>query len=336
MKDEIDNNEEIEDIDKLKDIDLDEIDLSAYPDPENDDLSEADEDEKIDEDFADVGGKLKNSMPYIIGGVLTVIVIIAAGLAVLFFAERKETGETEIGTVNVSSNDVSSADDSTENDVIFLDSSGNDVESTVENNSVEETSTYAQTTTEESLTAASAATSSSFTALNQEFLDSSDYENVTSLIEKYFAAYGACDLNEILSLVDYNGGTQITQEEMDERAMIVEDYQDFEFYIIEGMDESSYVVYASYGIKFYNIDTAAPTLTRFYVVTSDDGSYYIYNGEVTSKLNAYLNSVNEYDCVKELSESIDVALGEACETDETLRTLMEILYGSNSTEGDQE
>jgi hypothetical protein len=119
-------------------------------------------------------------------------------------------------------------------------------------------------------------------------------------------------------------------DELTSRAEIVEAYQNLQCYIIEGMDSNSFVVYASYDIKFYNIDTPAPTLTRFYVVNSDDGSSHIYNGEITAKLNAYLKTVDEYECIRTLSDGIDAELDQACSQDERLEQLMQILYGRES------
>lgn len=165
---------------------------------------------------------------------------------------------------------------------------------------------------------------------NRNFLDTEDYPQVTELIKAYFTAYADCNITDLMSLVDYNGGTPITQDELEQRAQIVEEYQDLACYLIEGMAPNSFVVYAAYNVKFYNISASAPTLTRFYVVTADDGTAHIYNGEITVKLNAYLKSVNEYDCIKELSDKVDQALAEACSQDERLEELMKILYGQES------
>lgn len=165
---------------------------------------------------------------------------------------------------------------------------------------------------------------------NKNFLETEDYPQVTELIQAYFTAYESCSMKDLMSLVDYNGGTPITQDELEQRAQIVEKYQGLVCYLIEGMDSNSFVVYASYNVKFYNISAPAPTLTRFYVVIADDGTAHIYNGEITAKLNAYLKEVNEYDCIKELSDRIDQELDEACSQDARLEELMEILYGRES------
>ncbi len=165
---------------------------------------------------------------------------------------------------------------------------------------------------------------------NQEFLESEDYPEISALIQAYFDAFESCSLADLMNIVDYNGGTPVTQEELDQRAEIVEEYQGLTCYFIEGMDSSSFVVYASYNIKFYNISTPAPTLTRFYVVIGDDGIPHIYNGEITAKLNAYLRSVNEYDCILELSSTVDGALKEACSQDSRLEELMDIMNGQEA------
>lgn len=323
------NMEKHEDIKDDKDIEP--IDLDDYMDLIEDD-TEKDEDEeteKEDEDIGEIGGKLKKTGPFLIGGLLTIVVIAVVACTIAFFIGKKDDDESSSGMVGVSANDVDTLANASGNNSVYISVSSNN-SATIATDALADTDPYAYVTedSDDGLTVADVTTSNTLAVLSREFLDTEDYPDITELISEYFTAYASCDLGTILSLVDYNGGTQITQEELDERAEIVEGYQNLEFYIIEGMDTSSYVVYAAYDIKFYNIDTGAPTLTRFYVVTGDDGVIHIYNGEVTAKLNAYLNSVNEYDCVQELSDSIDEGLIQACEVDETLKTLMEILYGS--------
>lgn len=168
---------------------------------------------------------------------------------------------------------------------------------------------------------------------NRDFLPAEDYTAVVQLLDTYFQDYESCDVTGLMGIVDYNGGTPVTIDELTARAEIVEAYQDLQCYIVEGMDTSSYVVYASYNIKFYNIETPAPTLTRFYVVEAEDGALHIYNGEISAKLNAFFKTVDEYESVRSLSDGVDELLQQACNQDERLKQLMEILYGP---ETDQE
>ena len=159
-----------------------------------------------------------------------------------------------------------------------------------------------------------------------EFLDNKDYPEIAKLINRYYKAYESCSVKDLTAIVDYNGGTPITSDKLEERAEIIEKYDNIRCYIIEGLEENTYVVYAYYNIKFYNIDAYAPTLTRFYVVEDKDNDYMIYNGEISGKLSAFLNTVNSYTCVKELSAEVDDKLEKACDDDKRLGELMKILY----------
>ena len=201
-----------------------------------------------------------------------------------------------------------------------------------DSNSEEESTQTGQTTSEDDAGAVEIEFSESVTesidlVTVENFLDGDDYPEITALIQTYFDAYANCSLSQLMEIVDYNGGTSVTQDELDQRAEIVEAYQDLTCYLLSGMEDSSFVVYASYNIKFYNVSTPAPTLTRFYVTIGDDGVAHIYNGEVSEELSAYLNTVNEYDFVTELSDSVDAALQEACSQDSTLAQLISLMSG---------
>ena len=65
------------------------------------------------------------------------------------------------------------------------------------------------------------------------------------------------------------------QEELENEAVWVEDYQDITCYTKPGLTEDSYVVYVTYEVKFRRVDTPAPGLMWCYVVKQDDGTYII-------------------------------------------------------------
>lgn len=272
-----------------------------------------------------------------LGVIVILLIMIVAALIIKFCFNSSEQVSDDAGTQSSSDLQISGGIDTSsqlEDDLtqILLPASDEDTASS----GAEKGDTMDSAQVQESVQPSSLTSGTISPLYNREFLNTEDYPQVTELIQTYFEAYKSCSSAELISLVDFNGGTPITQDEMEQRAQIVEDYLDISCYMIEGMDSNSYVVYASYNIKFYNISTPAPTLTRFYVVTYDDETVRIYNGEVTAKLNAYLKSVNEYDDVKGLSETVDEAFKKACSEDERLRELMEILYGQEFSQKAEE
>jgi hypothetical protein len=268
--------------------------------------------------------------PLALGVIITLLVIVAIVMIIKIQSNRSGQGQNEStaeSTVDLNKFDRIDSSSQLEEGVtqLFPLVSGNDSETTGD----DEEHVSGESSDEE-LLPSGLASESSVSLYSKEFLPVEDHPEITDLLKKYFRAYQECNATELIQIVDYNGGTPITMDELTSRAEIVEEYQNLQCYIIEGMDSNSFVVYASYDIKFYNIDTPAPTLTRFYVVNSDDGSSHIYNGEITAKLNAYLKTVDEYECIRTLSDGIDAELDQACSQDERLEQLMQILYGRES------
>jgi hypothetical protein len=273
-----------------------------------------------------VGGRIA------LGVIITLLVIIAIVMAIKIqsnHSNQEQDQSTAESTIDLNKFDLIDTSSQLEEETtsILASTSDNDPETT---ETSEENST--PESTGELVLPSELGSESSATIYNKEFLDATEHPEITILLKRYFKAYQECNATELIQIVDYNGGTPVTMEELTNRSEIVEAYQNLKCYIISGMDESSFVVYASYDIKFFNIDTPAPTLTRFYVVTTDDGDIHIYNGAITAKLNAYLKTVDEYESIRALSEGIDAALDEACSQDERLEQLMQILYGRESEE----
>ena len=63
----------------------------------------------------------------------------------------------------------------------------------------------------------------------------------------------------------------------------IESYNDITVYTKPGLTDDSYVVYASYKLKFTDIKAEAPGLSQLYVMKNEDGSYIIHNDSSDEK-----------------------------------------------------
>lgn len=153
------------------------------------------------------------------------------------------------------------------------------------------------------------------------FLDAGEYPEVSKLIKDYYACLksGDKDAFEKLFYTDKEGISP--EEKMDVIREIVEDYQDIRCFMLKGMDTDSVVVYAANYTKFINLDTCAPSLSRFYVVKKDDG-YKIYYGDAQSQLTAYMDALDQKNQVLQLQEQVDTALEKAKQSDPKLAKLL--------------
>lgn len=112
------------------------------------------------------------------------------------------------------------------------------------------------------------------------------YANVNEVVEKYFTGLSAGDIPLVEDVVDV-----LTDEEAKAIATkkeYVESYNNIVCYTKKGLEEGTYVVFASYEMKILNIDTPAPGMMPLYVGTWDDGSLYIFNGDAPKELEDYV------------------------------------------------
>jgi hypothetical protein len=152
-------------------------------------------------------------------------------------------------------------------------------------------------------------------------LEQDAYADVNAIVQQYYDSMAAGDMDTLSSIVD-----EISEEEK-ERILrskdIVEGYQNISCYTKKGLEEGSYLVFVYYEQKFVRIETAAPGLAPLYVCTNEDGSLYIFNGEVSEELQAYVEQMAQEEDVVALREEVKAKYEEAKAADEELVKLEE-------------
>ena len=114
-------------------------------------------------------------------------------------------------------------------------------------------------------------------------LEENTVPEVTQLITEYYNAAAAGDMD-----------TQIYLQKMSEH---IEAYQNVVCYTKTGPVDGSYLVYAYYEIKFNDLETAVPGISPYLVYPREDGSLYIYEGDVEDSVNQYLDDISAQDDV---------------------------------------
>lgn len=101
------------------------------------------------------------------------------------------------------------------------------------------------------------------------------HQDVNGLINQYYTAYAAGDVDTIASLAD-----PLSENErgyISVFSQYVDGYQNVKCYTKQGLDAKSYLVSVYVEMKFKDVNTVAPGLDFFYVRTSEDGRLYIDN-----------------------------------------------------------
>lgn len=161
-------------------------------------------------------------------------------------------------------------------------------------------------------------------------LTTDEHPKVNELINNYFKAMAESDIDSLLQIVD-----NLSEEEQNQIAQkkeYIEDYSNIVSYTKIGPIENSYIVFAYYEMKLVNIDTLVPGLVSLYVCQNDDGSLYIYNGELDPEVDSYIKNVAGEQDVIDLLDTVEKKYIEAQNSDEALDSFIAKLTGQDQEE----
>ena len=160
------------------------------------------------------------------------------------------------------------------------------------------------------------------------------YTAINVLVTDYFTGLSNGDLALVESTVDV-----LTDEEkltIERKKDYIEAYHNITCYTKKGPEEGSYVVFASYDMKIYNIETAAPGIMALYVCTAEDGRFYIFNGEASEELTNFVLALAEDEEVAAVIADVDARYQELIAQDEDLGKFAETMLQSQQEETTEE
>lgn len=147
-------------------------------------------------------------------------------------------------------------------------------------------------------------------------LNESVDEKINDLVQSYFKASVAKDmdaLGEIVTNISY-----VNENQLKVKYEYVEDVQNVECYLIDGPEEGTYLVYVYSELKIKDVDTLAPGLSRFYIITGEDGKLKVFFG-ADSKIESFIEKADGSEEVKKLVSKVQTRLEEALSSDERLK-----------------
>jgi hypothetical protein len=155
-------------------------------------------------------------------------------------------------------------------------------------------------------------------------LQASGYPEIDSLIQDYYTAKISCDMDKLKSMSS-NPSAVISEEILQSLTEGIEEYRNITCYTKKSMIEGSYIVYAFHEIKFIGIDTPAPSLSRIYIITDQNGNLKMYDNEMDEELRAYCDARYDDSDVSELIEMTNEMAAEARAKDEDLSYFWNII-----------
>lgn len=149
-------------------------------------------------------------------------------------------------------------------------------------------------------------------------LEEDGYPEIETLIKNYYAAKLSTNSDAMKELLS-NPDKVPTLEQMKEDILYIEEYRNIKSYVKKGFEQGSYIVYSFHEIKFLNIDTSAPAVDKFYLLTDTDGKIKIFSDNRDDITDEYYKARDKDDDVIKLLEDTEKKSDEAKESDEYLK-----------------
>ena len=166
-------------------------------------------------------------------------------------------------------------------------------------------------------------------------MDKSSDEKINLLVQKYFKASVEKDMEVLADLV--TNIEYVDKKQLEVKYQYVEDVKNIECYVEQGPEEGTYLTYVYSELKIKDIDTLAPGLSRFYIVTGEDGALKVFFG-ADSAIEEFIEKADASEEIQKLAAKVQTRLEEALSSDEKLQEFNERLTekGKEQTKGQEE
>lgn len=262
-----------------------------------------------------------------------ILLIVAAVLLIVHLVSPKNDGKSSGGTVTSSSTGNNVPDKKTQ---VKADSKADSEDSTGISSDVSDSANDSSADASSTDTASAPDAEAEPTSEPEAADDTSNTENtdntavsfdadnvpeVSTVLEQYYTALGARDINGLFAVTD-----NLTAEEQAqiEAESDVESYGDVKAYTISGPSDGTYITFVSSRCKYLGINQTLPMLSEYYLYTTEDGSLKIMDdtdsdAAVTEAMKAAL----ENEEVKNLIEQVQNDYQNALDADASLRAYVE-------------
>ena len=189
----------------------------------------------------------------------------------------------------------------------------------LEDNNIQEFSTLSKGLIEETQISSTAATLLKTPAPKPVYeIEDEGYPEINQLFVDFYSSKIKCDVNAIkLLLSDPNQVGSL--ENLQKKTLFIEEYKNIKAYHKKSFEEGTYIVYVYHEIKFTGIDTPAPGLSKFFVVTDEDGQLKILSEAMDEETQSYYDQRNEDEDVVKIIEMTNEKSKKAMKKDENLQ-----------------
>lgn len=148
-------------------------------------------------------------------------------------------------------------------------------------------------------------------------LSSKCNKEIKDLIKNYYAAKIDCNTKKLKSMFTDSSKVE-SHKQLQKKTEYIEDYRKIKCFVKKGVEKDSYIVYVYHEVKITGINTAAPSLAKFYVVKNSKGNYKIYTGDMNPQLRLYFDERNNDTDVQKLIKETNLKSAKAKKKDSDL------------------
>ena len=161
-----------------------------------------------------------------------------------------------------------------------------------------------------------------------EALEKDAVPEVSKLVQDYYQALGEKNIENLKSIVK---DLDPAEESKIANTKYIESYENVEVYTKKGMEEGTYVVFASFAYKCTDVETAAPALSQLYVITDEDDKLWISAEAVSDpEIQAYVSTIMSQPDVIQLRNAVQASYDQAQAQDPQLKAFLESLGGEDA------
>lgn len=158
-------------------------------------------------------------------------------------------------------------------------------------------------------------------------------ENDAKVLTMMTAYYTARTNKDIETLAQLDPSIDTAQEQANLDSSYVEGYSNIKTYSKAGPVKGSCVVYICYEGKVKDINTLVPSLTQFYLMSDEQGNYYIADPTGDAQAEQFIEEMRKSAEVQALIDKVGAECENAKNSDPLLKDFMD-QYGNDS--GDEE
>ena len=156
-------------------------------------------------------------------------------------------------------------------------------------------------------------------------LEADKFPEINSFISSYLQALADGNVEVISNMSNNISDTEKIR--IVELGKHIDAFPEYNVFTKNGPELDSYVVYVVARAKMVGLEPLIPGVYSFYVCRKEDGSFYLNEGVLTDEEATYIVALESDEAILSLLDKIDVEYEVLLNTNEEVKTYMELLLG---------